>query len=215
MKHLILFTTLLFCARLLQAQTYPDPEYSNEVCLLKKDNPASLLRLEKNSSKMDTKTKLGGFGGAESGYEIEGEKSTVRIPDGKSLYFIFTDGSSGSAKSSPQMDSMMKAHGVDASMMKTYADMTDPAKTITLYQVSSEKGVRKIYMMKSGGALPFASKKNKSSDKYTISVKKIREGYWELVVDKTLPKGEYAFTVMGMGVGNMDGSTTIFAFGVD
>jgi len=46
-------------------------------------------------------------------------------------------------------------------------------------------------------------------------VKKIREGYWELVIDKTLPKGEYAFSMMGMGMGNMDGSTTLFSFGID
>jgi hypothetical protein len=28
-------------------------------------------------------------------------------------------------------------------------------------------------------------------------------------------KGEYAFTMMGMGTSGMDGSTVIFAFGVD
>ena len=70
-------------------------------------------------------------------------------------------------------------------------------------------------MMKSPGAMPFGSKKMQSSDKFTFSVKKIREGYWELVIDKPLPKGEYAFTVMGMGMANMDGSTTLFAFAVD
>ena len=63
--------------------------------------------------------------------------------------------------------------------------------------------------------MPFASKKSKSSDKYTFSVRKIREGYWELVIDKTLPKGEYAFSMIGMGMGNMDGSTTLFAFAID
>ena len=93
--------------------------------------------------------------------------------------------------------------------------MDDPSKTITLYKTESEKGKRKIYMMKSGGAMPFASKKPKSSDKYTFSVRKIREGYWELVIDKTLPNGEYAFSMMGMGMGNMDGSTTLFAFAIE
>lgn len=44
-------------------------------------------------------------------------------------------------------------------------------------------------------------------------VRKIRNGYWELVVDKSLPKGEYAFTVMSMM--SMDGAVTIFAFGID
>ena len=70
-------------------------------------------------------------------------------------------------------------------------------------------------MQKIGGAMSFGNKKMQSSYKYTFSVKKIREGYWELVIDKTLPKGEYAFSMMGMGMGNMDGSTTLFSFGID
>jgi hypothetical protein len=93
--------------------------------------------------------------------------------------------------------------------------MNDPSSTITLYKAESEKGKRKVIMQKSAGAMPFASKKSKSSDKNTFSVKKIREGYWELVIDKSLPKGEYAFSMIGMGMGNMDGSTTLFAFGID
>ena len=63
---------------------------------------------------------------------------------------------------------------------------------------------------------PFGSHKIKSSDKYTFSAKKIRDGYWELVIDKPLPQGEYAFTMMGVGA-NMDmtGGMLVFAFGVD
>lgn len=63
--------------------------------------------------------------------------------------------------------------------------------------------------------MPFGSKKQKSSDKYTFSVKKIKESYWELIIDKTLPNGEYAFTLMGMDMENMDGSVTIFSFAVE
>ena len=40
-----------------------------------------------------------------------------------------------------------------------------------------------------------------------------RDGYWELLVDKSLPKGEYAFTIMSMM--SMDGAVTIFAFGIN
>jgi hypothetical protein len=36
-----------------------------------------------------------------------------------------------------------------------------------------------------------------------------------LVIDKPLPRGEYAFSMMAMGAGSMDGSTTLYAFGVD
>jgi hypothetical protein len=57
--------------------------------------------------------------------------------------------------------------------------------------------------------------KNKSSDKFTFSLKNIREGYWELVIDKSLPGGEYAFAVQGMNMNNMDGSIKIFTFAFD
>jgi hypothetical protein len=175
-----------------------------------------LLRLEKGSSKMDTKTKLGGMAGAENSYTIDGENSPVRFASGKDLSFVFSTGVEQGKKSSPQMDSAMKANGMDPSMMAMMQDgMMDPSKMITLYQTDFDKNNRKVYLMKTGGAMPFASKKNKTSDKFSFSARKIRNGYWELIIDKSLPKGEYAFTVMGMGMANMDGSVTIFAFAVD
>ena len=183
---------------------------------LKIDSANKLLRLEKGSSKMNTKTKMGGMAGAENNYSIDGEKSSVRLSGGKSLSFIFSTGASAEKKSSPQTDSMMRANGIDPAMASfSMGSMMDPSSMVTLYQIESEKGDRKIILMKSGGAMPFASKKTKSSDKYSFSVRKIKEGYWELVIDKSLPKGEYAFTVMGMGMANMDGSVTLFAFAID
>lgn len=194
---------------------YPEPEFSKEVYFLKKDSVTTVIRLEKNSSKMESKTKMGGMGGAESGYSIDKEKSSVRINNRNNLSFVFSTGASASSSSSTQ-DSMMRANGMDPAMMQNpMASMTDPSNTITLYKAESGKGKRKILMMKSPGAMPFGNKKMQSSDKFTFSVKKIRDGYWELVIDKPLPKGEYAFSLMGMGMTNMDGSTTLFAFGVD
>jgi hypothetical protein len=35
------------------------------------------------------------------------------------------------------------------------------------------------------------------------------------MIDKSLPKGEYAFTMMAIGMQAMDGGMTLFAFGVD
>jgi len=104
---------------------------------------------------------------------------------------------------------------MDPSMQERLNSMTDPTNTITLYKAESANGKRKILMMKAPSAMPFSSKKMQSSDKFTFSVKKIRDGYWELVIDKPLTKGEYGFTMMGMGMANMDGSATIFAFGID
>jgi len=106
----------------------------------------------------------------------------------------------------------MRANGVDPSMMSR---MDDPSQKLTLYKMESAKGVRKVLLQKAPGMNPFGSHKLQSSDKYTFSAKKIKDGYWELVVDKPLPKGEYAFTMMGMGMDAMGGGTTLFAFGVD
>lgn len=105
----------------------------------------------------------------------------------------------------------MRANGVDPSMM---GRMDDPSQKLTLYKVESTKGVRKVLLQKAPGMNPFGSHKLQSSEKYSFSARKIKEGYWELVVDKPLPKGEYAFTMMGMGMDAM-GGTTLFAFGVD
>ena len=192
---------------------YPEPEFAKEIYFLKKDSVTSVMRLEKASAKMDSKTKMGGLGGSESGYTWDGTKSTIRLNTRNNLSFVFSTGAS--ASSSNKQDSMMLANGMDPAMMQGMSSVMDPTSTITLYKAESGNGKRKILMMKSPGAMPFGSKKMQSSDKYTFSVKKIREGYWELVIDKPLPKGEYAFTVMGMGMANMDGSTTLFAFAVD
>ena len=161
---------------------------------------------------MDTKTKMGGFGGSESGYEMEGEKSMVRLNSGSNFSFIYSTGASRSSSSTAMRDSMMRANGMDPSMMQS---MTDPSNMISLYKAETGKDKRKILIQKSPGASPFGSKKMQSSDKFTFSVKKIKEGYWELVIDKPLSKGEYVFTMMNMGMGNMDGSTLLFAFAVD
>ena len=220
MKKKLLFAALfLQIAPALLAQPdkikYPDPEFSKEVYFLKKDNVATVVRLEKNSSKMESKTKMGGMGGSENGYTIDGEKSPVRINNTNNISFVFSTGASAPSSSSSQ-DSMMRANGMDPSMMQSaMGSMTDPANMITLYKAESGKGKRKILMMKSPGAMPFGSKKMQSSDKFTFSVKKIREGYWELVIDKPLTKGEYAFSMMSMGMASMDGGTTLFAFGVN
>ncbi|MEP7373556.1 MAG: hypothetical protein ABI675_09235 [Chitinophagaceae bacterium] len=215
MKYFVAITFFLSSTLSLSAQKYPEPEFSSEVYYLKKDSVNSLIRLEKGSAKMENKTKMGGFGGSEMGYVLDEEKSRVRLTKRPDFSFVFSNGSSVKT-SSPERDSMMRANGMDPSMMEGMngaGGMNDPANTITLYKAESAKGKRKILMQKAPGA--FGGKKMQSSDKYTFSVKKIREGYWELVIDKPLPKGEYAFSMMGMGMGNMDGSTTLFSFAVD
>lgn len=198
-------------------QEYPEPEFSNEIYFLKKDSVYSLVRLEKENASMEMKTKAAGFGGYENGYILEGEKSSVRLTKSPGLSFIFTNTAGGGQASSAEQDSMLRANGIDPSMMNASAGsmsaMNDPVKTITLYKTDVAKGKRKVLMQKAPGA--FGGKKLQSSDKYTFSIKKIKDGYWELVIDKNLPTGEYAFTMLNMGLGSMDGSSTIYCFGID
>lgn len=201
-------SAILFIGHAVYAQTYPEPEFSNEPYYLNKSAGNTLVRLEKNSSKMDTKANA--ISGSESGYSIDGSKSSVRLSSGNNISFVISSGSSSTA-SSAKSDSVMRANGVDPSMM---GRMDDPSQKLTLYKVESTKGVRKVLLQKAPGMNPFGSHKLQSSEKYSFSARKIKEGYWELVVDKPLPKGEYAFTMMGMGMDAM-GGTTLFAFGVD
>jgi hypothetical protein len=210
--RIFFLSAILFIDRAVDAQTYPEPEFANEVYYLKKDKDYSLVRLEKSSSKMENKTKI--VGPSENSYSIEGDKSPVRLSSGTNFSFVISKGSS-QGSSSPKSDSMMKANGLDPNMMDEMSMGGDPSQAITLYKVSSEKNMRKIYLMKVGGYFSMGKNKLQSSDKMTFSVKKVKSGYWELVIDKPLTKGEYAFTMMGMGGGGMDGSTLIFAFGVD
>jgi len=210
MKKVFLATILVCSVGVLSAQTYPDPEFTNEVYFLKKENPYSLVRLEKNSAKQEQKTNM--IKGSEFGYEIDGKSAAVRFSTGSNLSFIFSNGSSSGSTNS-KSDSVMRANGVDPNAFAGFGN-SDPSSSITLYKLNIDGDSRKIYLQKTGGALPFSSHKNQSSDKYTFSVKKIRDGYWELIVDKTLPNGEYAFAITGMGGMSMT-SQTVFAFGID
>lgn len=209
MKKIFFSSAVIFSTIFLYAQQYPDPEFANEICFLKKDNTYSLVRLEKGSSKMETKTNM--ISGSEQSYSLDGSSSPVRVPGGN-LSFVFSNGASSSSPSNNKTDSVMKANGIDPNMMN-FGGMTDPSNSITLYKLDVAKGERKIYLMKQGGY--FGKHKNQSSDKMTFSLKKVRDGYWVLITDKPLSRGEYAFTMTVMGMGSMNGDITLFAFGID
>jgi len=209
------FAALVFAAVASAQNNYPVPEFSNEVYWLQKDSN-KVMRLEKATSKMDTKTKLGGMGGAENGYSVDGERSPARLNNGNNLSFVFSTVTASTQSSNHSADSTMKANGIDPAMLQGMGTMTDPSNSITLYKVETGKGERKVILMKTPGMLPFGSKKIKSSDKMGFSVKKIKEGYWELVIDKKLSSGEYVFVMTSMSaMGMATGGATLFAFGVD
>jgi hypothetical protein len=210
-KNLSLFIILIAAMLHTMAQNtkaYPLPEYSNEICLVKTDSTTTLVRLEKGSAQMQTKVKALGMGGMDNGYEIEGGKSTVRLHSGTNLVFVLFTGETSS--SSPESDSAMKANGIDPSMLSGAMSMfSDPSSIISLYNMRTDKGQRKVLLQSMG----LMGMSKKTSTKYTLSIKKVKENYYEIKVDKPLPKGEYAFVMMDSQ--GMDQSYKLFAFGVD
>lgn len=195
-----LICCLLFLCMNAAAQSnktaYPVPEFLNEVYFFKKDSN-QLMRLEKNNATMETKMKLGGFAGAEAGYFIDEEKSTARFSSGSSHYFVYYLSGAGSS------DSGARKHAGYPSGM---GDMgMNPLDNLRLQRFTTSKNKRKLLI---------SSMKGTGNQKqYSFSIKKIREGYYELVPDKPLAKGEYAFVAPSMM--SADGAVTLFCFGID
>lgn len=225
----ILMLVLCSTSTVLLAQqtklTYPEPEFTKEVYGYKTNNN-KLVRLEKETSEIKSKVKMGGLGGAQSGYEIEGSKSPVRFQGIDNLTFVFMmgyakneeDANKENIQGSMEVDTtnMMGENNMGEGMgnMGDIMDMlNDPAKTISLYQTSIKNGNRKIVLQESQGGMMAFSKKEKSNSKYSLSFKKIKGTYYEIVVDKRLPKGEYAF--INMGQNNVNNSAVLFAFAID
>lgn len=214
-RFFVTICLLTTCAAIAQngKPDYPTPEFVNTIYHFDKAN-GKLTKLEKEISRMETKVKLGGIGGVDNGFIIEGKSSSVRIKGGENLSFVYYTGSG--QESDAQTDSMMMANGMDPSSMSMGMDMlTDPSSTTSLYSAFPEGGNRKVTLQMAQG-MKMLGKEKKSSKEYSFSVKKVKPGYYELVIDKTLPAGEYAFSMMNMmGGSGMDGSTTMFAFGID
>jgi len=198
-------------------QVYPEPEFMKEIYALNKENN-SLVRLQKEASQMETKTKMGGFGGAQQGYTIEGERSKIRFSSSRLPTFVFrsrelqssVDGGMGNDSLSMMMgdDSLNKMMAGMGSMNSMMDDILDPSKMISLYSLDPKKGSRTLILQSSGGTF---SRNKKSNNKYTLSFRKVKDGYYEIVVDKTLPRGEYGFVNSAMG--SME--AILFVFGVD
>jgi hypothetical protein len=218
-KFFSLYLSMLFCFGAF-AQTskpsYPEPEFMKDIYALKKDNN-SLVRLQKETSQLETKSKMAGFGGAESAYTIEGERSKVRFPSTQLPTFVFRSREDHSSENSMGNDSLSMMMGNDSmakmmagmgSMSSMMDDILDPSKMISLYAMESRKGSRSLVMQSSGGTF---GKNKKANNKYSLSFRKVKDGYYEIVVDKSLPRGEYGFINSAMG--SME--AVLFVFGVD
>ena len=208
-KMIVSYVTLFYCC-ICFSQTskkvYPESEFLREVYALNTEVNA-LTRLQKETSHLDMKAKMGGLGGSEYGYTIGGESSKVRFSSGRVPSFIYQwrqDNSSPGKNG----DSLTKMPQGPETMNSMYDQNMDPAGTISLYSVYPVKGQRKLLVQASGGAFGIGKK---ASVKQSLSFKKVKDGYYEIFVDKPLPKGEYAFMTSAMGSPDV----TLFVFGVD
>jgi hypothetical protein len=211
--NLITIGLFVFCSVTGQnkKQQYPTPEFENEIYYLNKEN-SGLVRLEKGDSGLKTKTKLGGFAGSESSFAMENEKSPVQIKESNSLSFIYFTGES-QTEGKGSSDTVSKSNKTGPAGFSGWDMMNNPSQTTSLYNAYSDQGTRKV-VIQSGSGMRLLGK-TRESKKFTFSVRKIRPGYLELVIDKALPKGEYIFVVMGGFEINMNGSASLFAFEID
>ena len=200
-----------FCFSQTSKRVYPEPEFLKEIYALNIQTN-TLTRLEKETSRLDTKVKLGGFGGSEYGYTVAGETSKIHFSSTQLPTFIYQSrkGNSSSANKADSStrtgnDGMENTTQSVESMNAMFDE--DPSRSITLYALHTVKGERKLLVQNSGSF----GKGKKASSKYGISFKKVKDGYYEISVDKQLPKGEYAFMTTTMGT--LD--ATFFVFGVD
>jgi len=193
-------------------QDYPNPEFNNEVYAFRKDS-SKLFRLEKQTATIDNKTSI--VSGSRVAYNVDAGQATVRFGNIERLTFVFWTGATASgvvagAAPGSHADSLIRSTGVDPSLLNVGG--ANSPENFTLYRMDASKGKRTILLVKAGG---YFSKKGGESEKYSISTKKIREGYFEMVVDKKLPRGEYAFVIRSQGMDAMRGGATLYCFGVD
>jgi hypothetical protein len=213
MKKLLLSWWFFVPAFSLTAQDYPNPEFSNEVYAFRRDS-SRLTRLEKEYSEIINKGKMVGMGGSQTYYEIEKTASPRRFPEGAPYSFVFsTNGAGGSPFSrNSTSDSMLRANGMDPEKIANMG--MDPAQMVNLYRLEPEKGVRRLIIASNGGVFN-PGKKTKQVEKIPMSYKKVREGYFEMIPDKPLPKGEYAFVIHSTGMDAARGAASLYCFGVD
>jgi 1-aminocyclopropane-1-carboxylate deaminase/D-cysteine desulfhydrase-like pyridoxal-dependent ACC family enzyme len=145
--------------------------------------------LESTTALKSQKKKLGGFGGVSFSYELKGEKSDVRI-NADSAIFILVQGTG-----------MM---GMDISM------------SIMLYKLEVRGGNRIAVV---GDYKPSVLGMGKTTDtKINTNSKQLKEGLTQILPEKKLEKGEYAFITGLMEGNNYDGKNTkyiVYAFSIE
>jgi len=212
MKNTAIALIILCCGLAAFGQDYPNPEFNNEVYAFRKDS-SKLVRLEKQTATIENKTNI--VSGSRVEYNVDAAQATVRLGSIDRYSFVFWTGASASGvmpgvAAGSHADSMIRSTGVDPSMLNVGGG--NSPDNFTLYRMEVSRGKRIITLVSSGG---YFSKKSKESEKYSTSTKKVRDGYFEMVVDKKLPAGEYAFVIRSQGMDAMRGGATLYCFGVN
>jgi len=189
MKKLIIVAFIFFSAAL-KAQDISG--YGNAPASdVKLYHPATEKQsdLEVTNAIRKQKKKLGGFGGVSFSYEIDGEKSTVRL-NADSAIFVLQQGTGSLA--------------IDISM------------TLRLFKLEVKNGKR---IAVEGDYKPSVLGTGKTTDtKIITNSKQLKEGITQIVPQKKLEKGEYAFISSMMEDNNYDGRNTkysVYAFAID
>ncbi|MBS1598248.1 MAG: hypothetical protein JST75_08480 [Bacteroidetes bacterium] len=160
-----------------------DPKFLNHIYYYAGD---SLIELEQSTARMVNKTKGFGYGGSESGYEMEGEKSSVRISTGNNIRFAIKLGMS----------------------------MADPSMMIRLYKLRAAKNKREAILDSQGGM--YNRSKNTNSDEISFNIQKTGNDVYLIIPVSALTSGEYGFLNMMMAnSNNRKVSFTMFSFGLD
>lgn len=185
--NLILILILLALASGMQGQTShvaSAPLFLNHIYY---SLPDTLVSLEQNPVRMESKTKGMGYGGSEGGFYMDGAKSNVRIRAGDSLRFI----------------------------VKMNMAMMDPSMMIKLYKFDSKNGNRQAIVSSQGGMFSGNKSKHAASEISFNILKSGSEDFIMMPASKLQP-GEYGFiNMMMVNGGGRDASYTAFAFGVD
>jgi hypothetical protein len=145
--------------------------------------------LENTTALKKQKKKLGGFAGVSFTYEMEGEKSPIRLNTDGAIFVI------------EQGTGMLS---MDISM------------TLLLYKLEIKEGKRIAVVGDYKGSI---FKGGTTTDtKIATTSKQLKEGLTQLMPTKKLEKGEYAFVSSTMEGNNYDGKNTkyiVYAFGID
>lgn len=185
--YLILILILLGFASRMEGQTNhtaSSPVFINHVYYSLRD---SLVSLEQNMARMESKTKGMGYGGSEGGFYMDGAKSSLRIQSGDSLRFT----------------------------VKMNMAMMDPSMMMKLYKFDSKNGNREAIVSSQGGMFSGGKSKHTASEISFNILKSGSDDYIMIPASRLLP-GEYGFiNMMMVNGGGRDAAYTVFAFGVD